>query len=206
MSAAPAKDRLRREALARRDALPTDVRAAFSAGIAARFDPLTALPFHAALADGPVSVFLPIRSEIDTLPIIRILVRHGIAVALPAVDGRDIVFRAWRPGEPLVTARFNLSEPVHGAAVLRPRTMLVPLAAFDRQGDRIGYGAGYYDRAIARFLADGRPLTTVGLAFSCQEVDRVPAEPHDRQLDWMLTERECLRTQTSPPSGRDERD
>lgn len=194
MSAALDKDRLRREALARRDALDPELHATFSAAIAARFDPLTALPFHAALGDGPVSVFLPIRSEIDTRPVIRALVRHGIAVALPAVQGRDIVFRAWHPGEPLVKARFGLSEPGPGSASLRPRTMLVPLAAFDRRGDRIGYGAGFYDRAIAGFLGDGRPLTTVGLAFSCQEVERVPTEPHDRRLDWMLTERDCLPT------------
>jgi 5-formyltetrahydrofolate cyclo-ligase len=194
MSAALDKDRLRREALARRDALDPQVRAGFSSDIAASFEPLTSLPFHAAMREGPVSVFLPIRSEIDTMPIIHALVRHGIAVALPSVQGKDLAFRAWRPGEALVKVKFGLSEPPPSAAVLRPRTMLVPLAAFDRRGDRIGYGAGFYDRAIAAFLRDGQPLTTVGLAFSCQEVEKVPAEPHDRRLDWMLTERACLRT------------
>jgi 5-formyltetrahydrofolate cyclo-ligase len=193
-SAARDKDALRKEVLARRDALAAEDRARFSEAVAQRFQTLHALPFHAALHEGPVSVFLPIRSELDTRPLMRALDRHGIVVALPVVRRPVLDFRVWQHGQPLVKAAFGLLEPGPEAASVRPRTMLVPLAAFDRRGDRIGYGAGHYDRAIEAFSADGRPLTTIGVAFSCQEVERVPAEPHDRRLDWILTEAELIRT------------
>lgn len=189
MSLALAKDVLRREALARRDGLSPDERAALSAAFAGRLGQPADLPFAAALAQGPVSVFLPIRSEIDTRPLIHALHERGIPVALPVMRKPDLVFRLWSPSQPLVKAAFGLLEPGPEAEELRPRLMLVPLAAFDRRGHRIGYGAGFYDRAIAGFDHDGLPLTTVGLAFACQEVDHVPAEPHDRRLDWILTER-----------------
>lgn len=197
-SAARDKDVLRREVLARRDALTVDERARFSRMVADRFRTLHGLPFHDAVLDGPVSVFLPIRSEIDTRPLMRALQRHDVVVALPLVRRPVLDFRVWRFGEPLVKAAFGLMEPGPDAASVRPRTMIVPLAVFDRRGDRIGYGAGHYDRAIEAFSSDGRPLTTVGLAFSCQEVSRVPAEPHDRRLDWILTENELIRTTPQP--------
>jgi 5-formyltetrahydrofolate cyclo-ligase len=69
-----------------------------------------------------------------------------------------------------------------------PAVMLVPLSAFDGRGHRIGYGAGHYDRAIARLIDKGVAPRLIGLGFSCQEVDSVPAEPHDRPLDAILTE------------------
>ncbi|MFO1150802.1 MAG: 5-formyltetrahydrofolate cyclo-ligase [Alsobacter sp.] len=193
-SAARDKDALRKEVLARRDALTAGERARASQLVADRFEALHALPFHAALHEGPVSVFLPIRSELDTRPLMRALERHGVTLALPVVRRPVLDFRVWQHGQPLVKAAFGLLEPGPEAASVRPRTMLVPLAAFDRRGDRIGYGAGHYDRAIEAFSADGRPLATIGVAFSCQEVARVPAEPHDRRLDWILTETELIRT------------
>jgi 5-formyltetrahydrofolate cyclo-ligase len=72
--------------------------------------------------------------------------------------------------------------------VLDPTLMLVPLAAFDRRGHRIGYGAGHYDRAIARLHAKGLKPALIGIAFDCQEVGTVPNEPHDVRLDAILTE------------------
>jgi len=194
MTLASKKATLRQEALSRRDALSPQEREAMSQAVARRFSPLHSLPFHAALHEGPVSLFLPIRSEIDTRPLMSLLAGHGVTVALPVVQRPILAFREWRSGDPLVRAGFGLLEPGPGARAVRPRTMFVPLAAFDRRGDRIGYGAGHYDRAIEAFSADGDPLVTIGLAFSCQEVERVPAEPHDRRLDWVLTERELIRT------------
>ena len=86
---------------------------------------------------------------------------------------------------------FGLSEPDATAPEVAPRALLVPLAAFDRRGHRIGYGAGYYDRAIARLSAIG-PLFNIGVAFSVQQIERVPDEPHDRALDVIITERETI--------------
>jgi 5-formyltetrahydrofolate cyclo-ligase len=83
---------------------------------------------------------------------------------------------------------FGTSGPGRDAAVLDPQLMLVPLAAFDAAGNRIGYGAGHYDRAIARLHARGMFPRLIGLAFDCQRVETVPAEPHDAPLGEILTE------------------
>ena len=91
-------------------------------------------------------------------------------------------------GAPIVKTGFGTTGPGPEAAVLDPDILLVPLSAFDRNGHRIGYGAGHYDRAIDRLKAKGCTPTLIGIAFDCQEVASVPAEPHDVPLDGILTE------------------
>ena len=176
------KARLRGAALARRDALSSEERAAGSLRAA---QTIAALP---ELARAPlVGAFWPIRSEIDPRPLIERLFARGQRVALPKVTKQGLVFREWRAGEELVTGGFGLSEPRDDLPPLDPTARIVPLAAFDRAGQRIGYGAGYYDQAIERLSKNG-PVLTVGIAFSVQEIERVPAEPHDRPLDHLVTE------------------
>ncbi len=122
----------------------------------------------------------------------RDLAGAGLATALPVVGGRGkpLLFRRWRPGDPLVDGPLGLREPAPGSARTEPDLLFVPLAAFDRAGHRIGYGAGYYDATLAA-LAPKRPLA-IGLAFSVQEVASIPAEPHDHPLAFVITERETI--------------
>ncbi|WP_293853070.1 5-formyltetrahydrofolate cyclo-ligase [uncultured Alsobacter sp.] len=182
------KAALRTTALARRDAFDAAFRDEAAKAVASRIAALAG-----AMPPGPVSAFWPIRSEIDPRPALSLLASAGRTAALPRVTPRGLQFCAWSAGDPLVKAGFGLSEPGPEAPIVRPATMLVPLAAFDRRGHRIGYGAGYYDRAIAACQADGAPLLTIGLAFSCQEVEAVPDEAHDKPLDFLVTERETIR-------------
>lgn len=184
----PGKAELRAEALARRAAIPEAERAAAAARVAGS---VAALPIpHGAIVSG----FLPIRGEIDPRPALEDLARRGHRLCLPVVleDRVTMIFRAWQPGEPLVPSSFGLSVPEPTAPVVDPSVMLVPLAAFDRRGFRIGYGKGHYDRAIERLSALG-PLLEIGIAFACQEIERVPAEPHDRPMQWVVTEAGALR-------------
>ncbi len=181
------KDRLRAEVLAKRDALPKDERAAAAEIIAEKIFAL-----QTEIGQGPLSGFWPIRSEIDPRPAMLRFATLGISLALPVVTGAELVFRLWRPGEELARGPFGLSEPFADAPSLDPVAMLVPLAAFDRRGHRIGYGAGFYDRAIARLSPKRRPFT-IGVAFSAQEIDAVPDEAHDQPLDRIITERETIR-------------
>ena len=176
------KAALRGDALARRDALDPDARRAGSLVIAEHVLAVDGLA-DAAL----VGAFWPIRSEVDPRPLIERLFARGQRVALPKVTPDGLVFREWRAGEVLVAGRFGLSEPHDDLPPLDPTALVVPLAAFDRRGQRIGYGRGYYDQAISRLSRNG-PVLTVGIAFSVQEIDRVPAEPHDRPLDHLVTE------------------
>ena len=181
------KAALRREAMARRDALPPDARQAAAEAIAAR-------PFPLAIAPGTiVSGFMPLKSEINPLPLMRKLAGQGARLALPVVAGRGkpLVMREWNFGEPLATGVWGIREPKPEAAVVEPDILLVPLLAFDRAGHRIGYGAGYYDLTLAQLRAR-KPVIAVGLAFAAQEVPAVPATLRDARLDLVLTEREVL--------------
>ena len=176
------KAQLRKDVLARRDALDPEARKAGSQRIAQTVAGMDVLAGHPL-----VGSFWPIRSEVDPRPLIETLFARGQRVALPKVTDQGLVFREWRKGEKLVQGGFGLSEPRDDLPPLDPTALLVPLAAFDRRGGRIGYGKGYYDGAIERLSRNG-PVLTIGIAFSVQEVDEIPMEPHDRPLDHLVTE------------------
>lgn len=135
-----------------------------------------------------VSAFLPIRTEIDTRPLITKLCAAGITVVLPTIvgDNPNLEFRAWQPGEPLAKGAFGVEEPLSEADVLDPTTLIVPLLAFDRDGYRLGYGGGYYDRAIDRLKAK-HTVQAIGIAYDGQEVVHVPREGHDERLTAIIT-------------------
>jgi 5-formyltetrahydrofolate cyclo-ligase len=181
------KARLRAEALARRDALPAEARAAAAEAIAAR-------PLPVVLPPGAVvSGFSPIRSEINPLPLLRAFARAGARLALPALVGRGhpLRFREWVVGAELKRGQWGIREPMPEAPEVLPDILLVPLAAFDRRGYRIGYGAGYYDLTLNGLRAL-KPVVAVGIAFAEQEIERVPALSHDARLDLVVTERDVI--------------
>jgi len=181
------KAELRREAIARRDALPAEARQAAAEAIAARAFPLAITP------GAIVSGLMPLKSEINPLPLMRKLAGQGARLALPVVIGRGkpLIMREWTFGEPLSAGVWGIREPEPEAAEVEPDILLVPLLAFDRAGYRIGYGGGYYDRTIARLRAH-KAVIAVGLAYAAQEVSAVPATPRDARLDLVLTEREVI--------------
>ncbi len=136
-----------------------------------------------------VAGYAPLKGEIDPTPLLKRLSAQGHPIALPTVEvaGRPLVFRRWRPGDPLQVGQFGAREPARAAERLAPSIVVVPLVAFDRTGYRLGRGGGFYDRTL-RELRDAGAVLTVGLAFSTQEVERVPREAHDERLDWVATE------------------
>jgi 5-formyltetrahydrofolate cyclo-ligase len=187
MSALPSKGDLRKTALDARDAMEAATRAAASEKLAAR-----GLPFE--IAPGTVvSGYSPIRSELDPIPLMRKLAAQGGRLALPAILGRgkSLLFRAWVPGDRLTMGPLGILEPSPAMAELIPDIMLVPCAAFDRLGHRIGYGAGHYDFTLAH-LRKAKPITAIGLAFAAQEIKTVPALAHDVALDYVLTEKKTF--------------
>ena len=182
-----AKAALRQEAIALRNTLPADARKAAAEAIAARKFPL-------AIAPGViVSGFMPLKSEINPLPLIQKLAEAGARLALPAIAGRGkpLIMRAWEFGAALDRGQWGIREPKPDAPEVEPDILLVPLLAFDRTGYRLGYGAGYYDMTIHRLRAL-RPVTAVGIAFAAQEVPKIPTTPRDERLDLVLTEREVI--------------
>ena len=182
-----AKAAIRREARARRDALPADIRAAAAQAIAARPFPVTVPP------GAIVSGFMPLKSEINPVLLMHKLAEAGAQLALPVVAGRGkpLTMRAFAFGDTLGAGVWGIREPKRGAPEVLPDIMLVPLLAFDRSGQRIGYGAGYYDMTIAALRAR-KTVVALGIAFAAQEIASVPTTPRDARLDLVLTEREVI--------------
>jgi 5-formyltetrahydrofolate cyclo-ligase len=186
------KPELRKAATARRDALPADERAAAAQAIAAR-------PFPIAVPRGAiVSGFMPLKSEINPLPLMRKLADAGARLALPVVagKGRPLTMRAFAFGDELASGVWGIREPKPDAPQVYPDILLVPMLVFDRRGHRIGYGAGYYDMTIAD-LRVRKSVVAVGIAFAAQEIAEVPITPHDARLDFVLTEREAIDFRTA---------
>ncbi len=191
------KTTLRATALAARDALSGEHRAAAAQTIALR-----GLPFE-IMPGAVVAGYSPIRSEIDPIPLMRKLAVPGVQLALPAIIAGDqalpaiiagdqpLIFRAWSPDDRLARGRLGILEPSADAKEVVPDILLVPLAAFDRAGHRIGYGAGHYDRTLEQ-LRKLKAITAVGVAVAVQEVEAVPALLHDAALDYVLTETQVL--------------
>ncbi len=152
--------------------------------------------------DALVAGYWPFGSELDPMPLMHALHERGHRLALPVVVRRraPLIFRLWQPGDAMETHRFGMSEPKADRPEVDPDMLLVPLLAFDGEGNRIGYGGGFYDRTIARQLAF-RPLRTCGLAFSVQRVERIPTDDTDRKLDWVATEKEAVSFARERPAG-----
>ena len=187
VDSAQKKAELRRDAMARRDALPAEMRKAAAEAIAARTFPLPIAPGTI------VSGFMPLKSEINPLPLMQKLAEAGAQLALPVIAGRGkpLVMRAWQWGDRSSAGQWGIREPKPDAPEVDPDILLVPLLAFDRTGHRIGYGAGYYDMTIARtaFAQSGHRRRH---RLRAQEVSTVPATPRDARLDLVLTEREVI--------------
>ena len=173
----------RTAALAKRDALTDKQRAAAARAVAKRGLPIEIAPGTI------VSGYSPIRGEIDPVPLMRKLAAEGAQLALPAIvaRGKSLAFRAWSPDDRLMLGPLGILEPSPAATEVIPDIMMVPLAAFDRLGHRIGYGGGYYDYTLAH-LRKAKAITAIGLAFAAQQIEAVPALSHDVALDYVLTE------------------
>ena len=181
------KKSIRAEAVARRDALSPQDRAQAAETIAAR-------PFPLDIKPGTiVSGFMPLKTEINPLPLMRKLAAAGAQLALPVIDarGKPLIMRAFSFGDALNSGQWGIKEPKPEAKEVAPDILLVPMLAFDRAGSRIGYGAGYYDMTIAKVRAM-KPAMAVGIAYAAQEIDQVPVTPRDAPLDLVLTEREII--------------
>ncbi len=186
---AEAKRALRRRALARRKKLndPDVAKDAAAAAAAHLLRSIDTAPGQT------VAGYAAMRGEIDPRPALLALEVNGCRTVLPYTTGRGEPLRFLEaPGGVAGSIdALGIAAPPASAAERDPDLLLVPLAAFDRRGYRLGYGGGFYDAALTRLRAAG-PVTAVGWAFAAQEVDAVPAEPHDARLDWIVTEREAI--------------
>jgi 5-formyltetrahydrofolate cyclo-ligase len=178
------KLKLRQDALRRRSSAHSRLKA--GAGEIVRG---LGLELIGQLPGGIVSGYFPIRDEIDPVPLLTGLIESGRQIALPVLVAKatPLIFRSWKPGETLETKTFGLREPLPSVPAVLPDILLVPVAAFDSAGFRIGYGGGYYDRTLDLYHRTNRKITAIGLAYDEQEVPQFPHEPHDQRLDYLIT-------------------
>ena len=185
------KKKLRETVLAQRDAMPTATRKAASEAILKK---VCALPEY-AMAEC-VLTYMGFGSEIETEPFFERIISDGKIAVLPRVDraSQSLVLHSARSIAELVTSKWGIREPALDAPVLPVNEIdfvLIPGVAFDRDGNRLGYGRGYYDK----LLSTANPvLARVSAGFSCQVVDRVPVGSRDQKMDCIITENEIIVT------------
>jgi 5-formyltetrahydrofolate cyclo-ligase len=177
------KTELRKALRARRDA------AVAALGPNARLHALACAPLILAhMGDARiVAGYVAMGSELDAFPAIELAAARGLVTALPHIVSRaaPVRFLAWKPGDPLVPGPFGVRQPHFTARAVAPDLIIAPLIGFDAKLNRLGQGAGHYDRAFAAFPAARR----IGLAWSCQQADAVPTDPWDMPLHGLVTER-----------------
>ena len=139
------------------------------------------------LKNKKIGAYFPINYEIDCLEILKQLEKSGHKISLPITKkGNKMDFFEWSLKEPLLIGKIGIPEPYSKKKVY-PDILLVPLVAFNKYKFRLGYGGGYYDRYIQK-IKKIKKILTIGVAFSFQEVRKLPINEHDKKLDYIFTE------------------
>ena len=136
--------------------------------------------------------YYPSNYEIDDLNILEFLEKKNIKVSLPVIKKENQMnFCKWSRRDPLKINKYGIPEPVT-SKIIYPDILLVPLVAYDSNLNRLGYGAGFYDRYIEK-IEKIKKVTKIGLAFSFQKISSIPINQYDKKLDFIVTEKETLR-------------
>lgn len=135
----------------------------------------------------PLAGYMAMRTEIDPAPAMEEAAAYG-TVGVPVIigAGRPLKFRLWEPDCVMIKGEFGAMIPAAGDW-MTPQIVIVPLVAFDRQGGRLGYGGGFYDRTLEALRA-AQPTLAIGFAYEAQEDAALPLEPTDQPLDLIVTE------------------
>ena len=145
-----------------------------------------------------VGIYYPILNEISPLDFVKYLKKNEIMIALPVVnlDTQTMLFTKWDTKGKLKKGILGNLEPTSTKNIVMPEILIVPMLLFDRKLYRLGYGGGYYDKAICKlkkkFDKEGKKFISIGLAYSEQETLSIPYENHDQRLDFIITEKEII--------------
>ena len=144
------------------------------------------------------SIYYPINNEITPFGFTKFFKERKIVMSMPVVDikKKSMLFRKWSPKDDLAIGPLGNLEPTQDKEIILPQIMIVPMLMFDREFIRLGYGGGYYDKTIIKlkkhFQKQNFFFITVGLAYSALEINKLPREKHDMNLDYIVTEKECM--------------
>jgi 5-formyltetrahydrofolate cyclo-ligase len=178
------KKALRDRCLRRRSMIDDDTRDSAAETVASR-----GLSWLDSGRPQAIGGYMAIRNELDITQMMETLddLGHGIGLPVVVAKHQPMIFRAWDGNHDLPKTTFGVPTPTAEQVELEPDILLVPLLAFDADGYRLGYGGGFYDRTIAK-LRQTKQVIAIGVAFDEQEIPRLPREPHDIPMDWILTQ------------------
>jgi 5-formyltetrahydrofolate cyclo-ligase len=186
------KKEIRSEILSMRRQLSTEQVTSLSRQICDRFISNFISENYCTGSISDLCLYSPINKEVDAMMLCEYAWEHGLNVWLPKVTGDEMEFVSYQKGASLITGAFNILEPEHGA-ILEPNSqtvVIMPGAAFSVEGDRIGYGGGYYDKYLEKHLE----VQTVAFCYDFQIVDRLPSEAHDIRPNAILSEERIIRS------------
>ena len=133
-----------------------------------------------------VGGYYPVNFEVDDLELLKIFKKKNFDISLPVIKKNfQIDFYKWSFSDPLNINKYGIPEP-ETKNIVYPDILLIPLVAFDKNLNRLGYGGGYYDRLIKK-LSKKKKIMKIGLAFSVQKIDKVPINIYDQKLDYIVT-------------------
>ena len=136
--------------------------------------------------------YYPTNFEVDILDILKKLDKKNFNISLPVIKKNyDMNFYKWSFNEPLKINKYGIPEP-DSSILIYPDVLLVPLVAFDRKLNRLGYGGGFYDRLIKK-LSKKKKILKIGLALSTQEINKVPINKYDQKLDYIVTNKDIIK-------------
>ena len=137
-----------------------------------------------------VAGYYPSNYEVNILNFLKKCSQKKITIALPVVENSKLMnFKKWVFEEPLYVSKFGILEPKNSNKVILPDVIIVPLVAFDKKLNRIGYGKGYYDRSLKKLKKLKKKILAVGIAYSFQQCKNIPVQKHDFKLDYIFTDR-----------------
>lgn len=152
------------------------------------------LPFLLPGDKNIISIYSPKGTELDPRPLSERLANNGHTLCLPVVEANSKImrFRTYQIGDALINGAYDILEPGPERATCVPQIVLCPLLAADLSGNRLGYGGGYFDQTLNQLRKKGRVLV-VGLCYDVQIIERVPVGAHDIKLDYVLSEKRCVK-------------
>ena len=144
------------------------------------------------ITKGIIGGYYPVNFEVDDLMILKRFKKKNFAISLPVIKKNfQMNFYKWSFSDLLKINKYGIPEP-ETKEIVYPDVLLIPLVAFDKKLNRLGYGGGYYDRLIKKF-SKSKKIIKIGLALSCQKINKVPTNVHDQKLDYIVTNKYIIK-------------
>ncbi len=144
------------------------------------------------ITKGIIGGYYPVNFEVDDLMILKRFEKENFAISLPVIKKNfQMNFYKWSFSDLLKINKYGIPEP-ETKEIVYPDVLLIPLVAFDKKLNRLGYGGGYYDRLIKKF-SKSKKIIKIGLALSCQKINKVPTNVHDQKLDYIVTNKYIIK-------------